>query len=105
MQKLKQRWGIQSNFQLVVIFIVFAINGSASARLGFFLLDCLGMTKYSIHPVLRYVSMLVLVLPIYPFLIMVTGWIFGQSQFFVRFGKNMLNRISFGLLFDYKKNA
>ena len=105
MQKLKQRWGIQSNFQLVVIFIVFAINGSASAKLGFFLLDCLGMTKDSVHQVLRYLSMLILVLPIYPFLIMVTGWIFGQSQFFVRFGKNMLNRISFGLLFDYKKNA
>ncbi|GEP51203.1 hypothetical protein FNO01nite_18750 [Flavobacterium noncentrifugens] len=105
MQKLKQRWGIQSNFQLVVVFIVFAINGSASAKLGFFLLDLIGMTKEIVHPVLRYVLMLVLVLPIYPFLIMLTGWIFGQSEFFVRFGKNMLNRISFGLLFDYKKNS
>lgn len=105
MQKLKQRWGIQSNFQLVVIFIVFAINGSASARLGFFLLDCLGLTAQSTNGVLRYILMLLLVTPIYPFLIMLTGWIFGQSEFFVRFGKNMLNRISFGLLFDYKKNS
>jgi len=105
MQKLKQRWGIKSNFQLAIIFIVFAINGSASAKLGFFLLDCIGMTKDDVHPVLRYILMLVLVLPIYPFLIMLTGWIFGQSEFFVRFGKNMLNRISFGLLFDYKKNS
>jgi|SRR6218665_494360 len=105
MQKLKQRWGIQSNFQLVVIFIVFAINGSASAKIGFYLLDLLGMTAENTNNVLRYIAMLILVMPIYPFLIMLTGWIFGQSQFFVRFGKNMLNRISFGLLFDYKKNS
>lgn len=105
MNKLKQRWGITSNFQLVVIFIVFAINGSASAKIGFFLLDLLGMTKENTNAVLRYIAMLILVMPIYPFLIMVTGWLFGQSHFFVRFGKNMLNRISFGLLFDYKKNS
>lgn len=105
MQKLKQRWGIQSNFQLVVIFIVFAINGSASAKIGFYLLDLFGMTAENTNGVLRYIAMLILVMPIYPFLIMLTGWIFGQSQFFVRFGKNMLNRISFGLLFDYKKNS
>ena len=30
MKKLKQRWGIESNFQLAVIFVVFAITGSAS---------------------------------------------------------------------------
>lgn len=105
MHKLKQRWGIQSNFQLVVILVVFAINGSASAKLGFFLLDCFGMTEANTNGVLRYILMLILVTPIYPFLIMLTGWLFGQSEFFVRFGKNMLNRISFGLLFDYKKNA
>ena len=31
MKKLKEKWGITSNFQLVIIFIVFGITGSASA--------------------------------------------------------------------------
>ena len=28
MQKLKDKWGIKSNIQLILIFAVFAINGS-----------------------------------------------------------------------------
>ena len=31
MKRLKERWGITSNFQIVIIFIVFAITGSTSA--------------------------------------------------------------------------
>lgn len=99
MQKLKQRWGIRSNFQLVIIFIVFAINGSASAKIGIFLMNCIGWTKETLHPVLFYTIACILILPLYPLLLMVVGWIFGQSEFFFKFGKKMLNRLSFGLLF------
>ena len=106
MQKLKQRWGIQSNFQIVVIFIVFAINGSASAKIGIFLMGLFGMTKENLHAVLYYLIMTILILPIYPLLLMVVGWLFGQSGFFFPFAKKMLNRISFGLLYpQYKKTA
>jgi hypothetical protein len=34
MKELKKRWKIESNFQLVIIFIVFAITGSTSAWLS-----------------------------------------------------------------------
>jgi len=30
MEKLKEKWGITNNFQLIIIFIVFAITGSSS---------------------------------------------------------------------------
>lgn len=98
MQKLKQRWGIQSSFQLVVIFIVFAINGSASAKIGIFLMNCIGLTKENLHPVLFYTITAILILPLY-LLLMVVGWLFGQSEFFFKFGKKMLNRLSLGLFF------
>ncbi len=101
MQKLKTRWGIRSNFQLVVIFIVFAINGSMSARIGVFLMNCVGLTKENMNPVAFYIIAGILILPLYPLLLMVVGWLFGQSGFFFPFAKKMLNRISFGLL--YKK--
>lgn len=103
MQKLKQRWGIQSNFQLAVIFVVFAINGSASAKIGVFLMGCFGLTKENLHPLGYYVLMSVLILPIYPVLLMVVGWLFGQSVFFFPFAKKLLNRISFGLLYKSAK--
>lgn len=105
MQKLKQRWGIQSNYQLVVVFIVFAINGSASDKIGVFLMACFGMTKADLHPFGYYAIMSILILPIYPFLLMVVGWIFGQSGFFFPFAKKMLNRISFGILYPNIKKA
>lgn len=31
MEKLKQRWGITTNFQVILIIIVFSINGSFAA--------------------------------------------------------------------------
>lgn len=99
MQKLKTRWGIRSNFQLVVIFIVFAINGSMSARIGVFLMNCVGLTKENMNPVAFYIIAGILILPLYPLLLMVVGWLFGQSGFFFPFAKKMLNRISFGWLF------
>ena len=42
-KRLKKKWGINSNAQLVVIFIVFAITGSVSAKLATPLLNFLGV--------------------------------------------------------------
>ena len=42
-KRLKKKWGISSNTQLVVIFIVFAITGSVSAKLATPLLNFLGV--------------------------------------------------------------
>ena len=41
LERLKSRWNIQSNFQLLIIFIVFGITGSASVALGKPLLEFL----------------------------------------------------------------
>ena len=44
MKNLKQRWGIRSNFHLLIIFIVFGITGSASALLAEPLTHWFGLT-------------------------------------------------------------
>ena len=99
MNKLKQRWGISSNFQLVVIFIVFAINGSVSAKISAFLMGLLGLTKENLHWFFYYTILLVLVMPLYPFLLIVVGFIFGQFTFFFTFSKKMLKTIGLGFIF------
>ncbi|MFC6096196.1 DUF6787 family protein [Flavobacterium qiangtangense] len=103
MNKLKQRWGITSNFQLLVIFIVFAINGSLSARISYFLMGLFGMTKENTHWLLYIIIMLVLVLPLYPFMLMVFGWLFGQSKFFFPFAKKMIRSMKLGFLLPKEK--
>ena len=45
MEKLKARWGIHSNIQIILIFIVFAINGSFAAWVAEPVTSYLGISK------------------------------------------------------------
>ncbi|MFV8375464.1 DUF6787 family protein [Flavobacterium sp. LB1P62] len=98
MGDLKKRWGIETNFQLTIIFIVFAITGSASAWLSKPFCFWLGITKsdlgYWFTPV-----RLLLIFPIYQVLLVSIGFVFGQFKFFWAFEKKMLKRMGFGFVF------
>lgn len=99
MKKLKQRWGIASNFQLVVIFIVFAINGSLSAKISYFFMNLMGITSQNLPWYLYYLILIVLVMPLYPFLLIAVGFLFGQFQFFFNFSTKMLKSMGLGFIF------
>ena len=99
MKKLKQRWGITNNFQLLLIIVVFAINGSLSAKISGYLMSFLGINNENTHWFFYYLALLLLVLPIYPFLLMGFGYLFGQSKFFFPFGKRILKILGLGFLF------
>lgn len=99
MKKLKERWDINSNFQLVIIFIVFAITGSTSAYLSKPVLGWMGITKETL-PLYFYIPLyLILIFPIYQVLLVSFGFIFGQFKFFWAFEKRMLKMMGFGFLF------
>ena len=104
MNKLKSRWGITSNYQLAIIFIVFAINGSLSAKISSYLLLEFGITKENTNVLLYYVVLLVLVLPLYPFMLIFFGWLFGQSKFFTPFAKKMIRSMKMGFLLPKEKS-
>lgn len=99
MAGFKQRWGITNNFQLLLIIVVFAINGSLSARISTFLMFFLGINNENTHWVFYYLALIILVLPIYPFLLMGFGYLFGQSKFFFPFSKKMLKSMGLGFIF------
>ena len=98
MKKLKERWGIDSNFQLAIIFIVFAITGSVSAWLSRPFCLWLGITKSDLGfwftP-----TRLLLIFPIYQVLLVIIGFLLGQFQFFWSFEKKMLKSMGLGFLF------
>ena len=100
MNKLKQRWGIETNFQLTLIFIVFAITGSASAWLSEPFCIWLGITSEELGHWFTPVR-LILIFPIYQVLLVLIGFLFGQFKFFWTFEKKMLKRM--GLEFIFKK--
>ncbi len=99
MEKLKQRWGIDSNFQIIIIFIVFAITGSASAKLAAPLTDFIGLEKEMVSGWIYWPVRILLIFPIYQVLLVFFGWLFGQFTFFWAFEKKMLKRLGLGFLF------
>jgi len=99
MNRLKQRWGITSNFQLVIIFIVFAITGSSSAWLSKPFCELLGITKEDFGGWFTLIR-LIIIFPIYQVLLVAIGTLFGQFRFFWNFEKKMLK--SMGLVFLFK---
>ena len=102
MENLKKRWGITSNFQLVIIFVVFAITGSASAWLSKPVCNLLGITKEDLGLWFTPVRLIV-IFPLYPFVLMFFGYLFGQSKFFFPFSKKMLRSMGLGFVFKEEK--
>lgn len=98
MKKLKERWGIESNFQLTLIFVVFAITGSASAWLSKPFCYWLGITKSDLGFWFTPIR-LILIFPIYQVLLVLIGFLFGQFRFFWAFEKKMLRSMGLGFLF------
>jgi hypothetical protein len=98
MNRLKQRWGITSNFQLVIIFIVFAITGSSSAWLSKPFCELLGITKEDFGGWFTLIR-LIIIFPIYQVLLVAIGTLFGQFRFFWNFEKKMLKSMGLGFLF------
>jgi uncharacterized ion transporter superfamily protein YfcC len=99
MEKLKRRWGIESNFQIVIIFIVFALTGSASAKLAAPLTEFLGLHQDTTNAWLYWSARIFLIFPVYQLLLVAFGWLFCQFDFFWNFEKKMLHRLGLGFLF------
>ncbi|WP_397446964.1 DUF6787 family protein [Polaribacter sp. R77954] len=103
MEKLKERWGIDSNWAVVAIFMVFAINGSFAAWVAKPVTELLGLSSETMNPFIYYPLRILLIFPIYQITLPILGWVFGQFKFFWAFEKKFLSRLGLGFLFkqDY----
>lgn len=104
MSNFKQRWNITSNWQMVVILVVFAITGSSTALLSKPILAFLGITKLTTSAWLYYPLYVILIFPVYQVLLVSFGFLFGQFQFFWAFEKKMLHSMKLGFIADYFEN-
>lgn len=99
MEKLKERWGIESNWAILAILIVFAINGSFAAWVAKPVTNFLGLSQETVTPWLYWPLRILLIFPIYQLTLPLVGWLFGQFKFFWNFEKKFLSRIGLGFLF------
>jgi hypothetical protein len=90
-EKLKKRWNIQSNFQVLIILTVFAITGSTTVYIKKIIFDWIQITPETPLGVKIPVYILV-ILVVYNLLLLVVGFLFGQLRFFWEFEKKFFSR-------------
>lgn len=98
--RLKTKWGVKSNFQLFIIFVVFGVTGSSSVQVAKPIMDFLGIQLSSFEglflgSLIYWVIRILIVFPIYQILLLFFGMLFFQFKFFWNFEKKILSRMGF----------
>jgi len=100
MKKLKQRWGLTSNWQVLAIILVFSINGSFATWVAKPVTEIFGLSSETTKPYILYLTLrILLIFPIYQITLPLVGWMFGQFKFFWNMEKKMLQRMGLGRFF------
>ena len=95
MKRLKEKWGITSNFQFIIILIVFSVTGTLAVWVAKPILELVGLDKSAVTPWMFWPIRIAIIFPIYQVMIVVIGALFGQFKFFWAFEKKMLSRLGF----------
>ena len=90
--KLKERWGVSSVWQVLLILFIFAITGMSSLYVREFAFDLIGITEQT-STALRVTAWILIVFPAYQALFLFYGFIFGQFEFVWNFEKKSFGRI------------
>jgi hypothetical protein len=95
--KLESKWVVRQKWELIRIFIVFAITGSSSVIVGRPIIKFLGITTENLPALIYWILFIAISLIFYQILLIVFGWLFGQFEFFWNFEKKMLRRFGIKL--------
>lgn len=100
--KLEKKWIVNQRWELIRIFLIFALTGSSSVFVGRPFIKLLGVSKDNLHISVYYALFIVISLIFYQILLLLWGWILGQFDFFWRFEKKMLKRLGLKKFIDDK---
>jgi hypothetical protein len=89
--RLRRRWQLKSNRQVLLVLLVFACTGCSVLFIKKPLFLLMGMEYY--QGWLYTLIYLLLILPLYQFLLLFFGFLFGQFHFFWDYERKMFRRI------------
>ena len=93
MEKIRGFFKVESNYQLFIINLVFAITGTSSLFVADYILDMLLVTQENYDNAFYWITRIILILPIYQILLIIFGILFGEFSYFWRMEKKTLNKI------------
>jgi len=91
LNKLKTRWGINSNLQILKIFIVFGITGSTAAWISEPICNFFGINSDNLNILIYWFARIILITVVYQFILIFVALLFGEFKFFWRFVKKFIN--------------
>lgn len=98
--KLEKKWHVTYKWEMISIFLVFAITGSSSVFISKPLIKLMGINKENLPTLAYWILYIIIGFIFYQILLVLIGWIFGQYKFFWDFEKKMLRRIGFKRFLD-----
>jgi hypothetical protein len=93
MEKIRSFFKVESNYQLFVVNLVFAITGTSSLFVAGYILDMLLITQENYDNFFYWITRIILILPIYQILLIIFGILFGEFSYFWKMEKKTLNKI------------
>ena len=90
---LKDKWNLKSNFQLVIILIVFAITGSGSLYISKPIMEFLSISSENMDIYLYWILRFIIVTVVYQFVLLLVAFVFGQFNWFWNFEKKILKKM------------
>ena len=95
MQKIRNLFRVESNAQLIIVNVVFAVTGTASVYLAGIIIDFFGLDV--LNSFAYWTLRVLLLIPVYQVLLIVIGTLFGQFTYFWQMEKKMLKRFGIKL--------
>ena len=92
-EKLKQRWGLKTNWDVIAVLIVFSLAGSSSVFIRKPVFHWLDVSKET-TPMLEYISLYLMILtPAYQLLFLFWGAVWRQWEFVWMFEQKIFKRM------------
>ncbi|MFN8344983.1 MAG: DUF6787 family protein [Spirosomataceae bacterium] len=88
-EKLKNRWGVTTGGQVLIILLVFACTGFTVMYTKRLMVQWLNIgSTWAI-----WAFNILVILPLYQIILLIYGWLFGQFRFFWSFEQKMFRRL------------
>lgn len=101
MEKIRNFFRVQSNYQLLIINIVFAVTGTSSLFVADYILNYFLVNQENYNNFLYWTTRIIFILPVYQFLLLFFGVLFGEFSYFWEMEKKTYNKIR--LMFEKNK--
>ena len=90
---LINKFNAKSKFHLFIIFVVFGLSGTISLWISSPIISAIDLKNILNNYTLYMVFRVLIIIPIYQFILIVIATLFGEFEYFWRFEKKILKRI------------